>query len=136
MGCNGQLLTEEQVDMLQFMIHNHYKKNMDICSCDVERVLGRTEIGLTKLELAIVIAAFVKSLGVEELAQCVDEHTLKRLNEEAEKVNYNSSPKEVHEAVISAIKKMIQGLLKEKQSPHLQKNTKIPKGTDGGGLFQ
>ncbi|PEA86649.1 hypothetical protein [Bacillus thuringiensis] len=40
MGCKGQLLTEEQVDRLQFMIHNHYKKNMDICSCDVERVLA------------------------------------------------------------------------------------------------
>lgn len=69
---------------------------------------------LTKLEMAIVIAAFVKSLGVKELSQCVDEHTLKRLNEEAEKVNYNSSPKEVHEAVISAINKMIQDLLKDK----------------------
>ncbi|PEN09679.1 hypothetical protein [Bacillus pseudomycoides] len=39
MECNGKLLTEEQVDKLQFMIHNYYKKSRDICSCDVERVL-------------------------------------------------------------------------------------------------
>ncbi|HDR7659864.1 hypothetical protein COM08_15195 [Bacillus wiedmannii] len=37
--CNGKPLTEEQIDMLQFMINNYYKKNMNICSCDVERVL-------------------------------------------------------------------------------------------------
>ncbi|EOW9529885.1 hypothetical protein ACO11K_003649 [Bacillus cytotoxicus] len=40
MRCKDKLLTEEQVDMLQFMINNYYKKGMDICSCDVERVLS------------------------------------------------------------------------------------------------
>ncbi|MEG7339132.1 hypothetical protein V6E27_10890 [Bacillus cereus] len=39
MKCNGKPLTERQIDMLQFMINNYYKKNMNICSCDVERVL-------------------------------------------------------------------------------------------------
>ncbi|PFH81658.1 hypothetical protein COI81_29010 [Bacillus cereus] len=114
MQCKGKVLTEEKVGMLQFMIDNYYHKNMDICSCDVQRLLGRKEMELTKLEMAIVIAAFVKSLSVETLSQCVDEHTLRQLNEEAEKVNYNSSPKEVHEAVISAINKMIQNLLQDK----------------------
>ncbi|PFP88681.1 hypothetical protein COK02_18335 [Bacillus cereus] len=114
MECKGKMLTKKQVDTLQFMINNYSKHHMSICSCDVERVLGRKEIELTKLEMAIVIAAFVKSLSVETLSQCVDEHTLRQLNEEAEKVNYNSSPKEVHEAVISAINKMIQDLLKDK----------------------
>ncbi|WP_142399121.1 hypothetical protein [Bacillus thuringiensis] len=39
MKYNRNLLTEEQVNMLHFMIDNYYKKSMDICSCDVERVL-------------------------------------------------------------------------------------------------
>jgi len=121
MECKGKLLTEEQVDKLQFMIHNYYKKGMDICSCDVERVLGRTEMGLTKLELAIVIGSFVESLGTEGLENCVDEHTLKRLDEEAGKINYNSSPKQMYEAGISAVNKIIQGILKEEQSPPLKK---------------
>ncbi|WP_410976580.1 hypothetical protein [Bacillus cereus] len=41
--CNGKSLTKEQIDMLEFMIYNYYKKNMDICSCDVERVLKMKE---------------------------------------------------------------------------------------------
>ncbi|MGY2609494.1 hypothetical protein [Bacillus pretiosus] len=44
--CNGKSLTEEQIDMLQFMINNYYKKNMNICSCDVERVLKMTGKGM------------------------------------------------------------------------------------------
>ncbi|MBE3643175.1 hypothetical protein IMZ78_12835 [Bacillus anthracis] len=43
--CNGNPLTEEQIDMLQFMINNYYKKNMNICSCDVERVLKKKDKG-------------------------------------------------------------------------------------------
>lgn len=75
---------------------------------------------LTKLELAIVIGAFVESLGTKELLNCVDEHTLKQLDEEAGKINYNSTPKQFHEAGISAVNKIIQGFLEKKQSPHLQ----------------
>ncbi|PFP72629.1 hypothetical protein COJ99_07180 [Bacillus cereus] len=41
--CNGKPLTKEQVGFLEFMIHNYYKKNMDICSCDVERVLKKED---------------------------------------------------------------------------------------------
>ncbi|AXY05502.1 hypothetical protein CUC43_00470 [Bacillus thuringiensis LM1212] len=43
--CNGKPLTERQIDMLQFMINNYYKKNMNICSCDVERVLIKKDKG-------------------------------------------------------------------------------------------
>lgn len=75
---------------------------------------------LTKLELAIVIGAFVKSLGTKELLNCVDEHTLKQLDEEAGKITYNSSPKQFHEAGISAVNKIIQGLLEKEQSPPLK----------------
>ncbi|PGZ44109.1 hypothetical protein COE56_30505 [Bacillus anthracis] len=39
MKCNGKVLTEQQVDTLQYMIHNYYNKGIDICSCDVERAL-------------------------------------------------------------------------------------------------
>ncbi|EOP94823.1 hypothetical protein MYW48_23140 [Bacillus cereus] len=120
MECKGKLLTEEQVDELSFMVHNYYNKDIGICSYDVERVLGRTEVGLTKLELAIVIGAFVESLGTEGFETCVDEHTLKRLDEEVEKLNYNSSPKQMYEAGISAVNKIIQGIIEE-QSPPLKK---------------
>lgn len=43
--CNGKSLTKEQIDMLEFMIYNYCKKGMDICSCDVERVLKMKEKG-------------------------------------------------------------------------------------------
>lgn len=41
--CNGKPLTKEQIDMLEFMIYNYYKKDMDICLCDVERVLKKKD---------------------------------------------------------------------------------------------
>ncbi|MDM5189366.1 hypothetical protein QUF99_19260 [Bacillus sp. DX4.1] len=69
MECNSKVSTEEQVNMLQFMINNYYKKSMDICSCDVERLLKRKEIELTKLEKAIVISAMLTSLDEKELAK-------------------------------------------------------------------
>ncbi|WP_144519810.1 hypothetical protein [Bacillus thuringiensis] len=41
--CSGKPLTKEQIGILEFMIYNHYKKGMDICSCDVERVLKKKD---------------------------------------------------------------------------------------------
>ncbi|WP_141559600.1 hypothetical protein [Bacillus thuringiensis] len=41
--CDGKPLTNEQIGMLEFMIHNYYKKDMDICLCDVERVLKKKD---------------------------------------------------------------------------------------------
>lgn len=38
--CKRKLLFEEQVDMLQFMINNYYKKNRDIYSYDEESVFS------------------------------------------------------------------------------------------------
>ncbi|MEC0037739.1 hypothetical protein P4L29_25590 [Bacillus cereus] len=41
MQCNGKVLNKEQVDKIQFMINNYSNKGMDICTCDVERVLNK-----------------------------------------------------------------------------------------------
>lgn len=43
--CDGKPLTKEQIGILEFMIYNYYKKDMDICSCDVERVLKKKDKG-------------------------------------------------------------------------------------------
>lgn len=80
---------------------------------------------LTKLEMAIVIGSFIESLGTEGFENCADEHTLKRLDEEAEKINYNSSPKQMYEAGISVVNKIIQGILEEQSPPLKNKNQSL-----------
>ncbi|MCC2442052.1 hypothetical protein [Bacillus paranthracis] len=110
MKCNGKTLSENQISMLHFMINNYYKKNMDVCSCDVERVLGRNEMGLTKLESAIVVGAFVQSLGDECLENSEDNHQLEQLVGEIEKVVDNSTPKQMREAGAKVLDKFIHNL--------------------------
>lgn len=124
MECRGKLLTEEQVDMLQFMMNNYYKKNMDICPCDVERVLGKVE--LTKLEKAIALNISFNAIDNKELKGHVSAEKISPLIKVFEELQEDITPEEEKEIHINLINKLIDDLLKEinqeeiKQSPHLK----------------
>lgn len=111
--CKGKPLTEEQIDMLQFMTNNYYKKNMDICSCDVERVLGKKEIELTKLEKAVIISKFIDAIGMEELAGCVGLEKLDLLAKELEVLHGNTTPNAEVAANKSSINNLIDSFLED-----------------------
>ncbi|MDC2864667.1 hypothetical protein [Bacillus sp. BP-3] len=70
---------------------------------------------LTKLEKAIVIGAFVQGLGEEVLKNNTDNHLLKQLDEELEKIINNSTPNQMIEASASVIEKFICGLFEDKE---------------------
>lgn len=112
MECNGKLLTEEQIDRLQFMLNNYYKKSMDICSCDVERVLNKKEVELTKVEKAIVIATILHAIDEEELEEYVELEKLLPLIKVLDGLYENTTPKVKKEATVSLINKLIDDFLK------------------------
>lgn len=112
MECNGKALTEEQVNMLQFMINNYNKKNMDICSCDVERVLGNKGLELTKLEIAIAIGAFIQGLG-EEVLNNNESKVLKQIEDKLAEILSNSTLNQIQEAGEGVLNKLIQSLFEE-----------------------
>ncbi|PFE56028.1 hypothetical protein CN318_12345 [Bacillus cereus] len=118
MKCNGKLLTEEQIDRLQFMLNNYYKKSMDICSCDVERVLGNKELELTKIEKAIVFGIIVRSIGEQEIVKHIAQDTLEQeamdqLTIVFKDILYNTSLKTINESTVGAINKIFQDLLED-----------------------
>lgn len=130
MKCKGKVLTENQVGMLQFMIDNYYNKNMDICSCDVTRLLGREEIvadfitagtigetlrkELTKLEKAVLISKFIDAIGMEELAGCVGLEKLDLLAKEFEVLHGNTTPNAAVAANKSSINNLIDSFLEDR----------------------
>jgi len=70
---------------------------------------------LTKLEIAIVIGAFVQGLGDEVLKNSTDNHLLKQLDKELEKIINNSTPNQMIEAGESVVGKFISKLLEDKE---------------------
>lgn len=68
---------------------------------------------LSKLEMAIVLGAFVQGLGEEVLKSNGDNRLLKQLDEELEKIVNNSTPNQMMEAGTSVVDKFIRGLFEE-----------------------
>ncbi|KAA0762990.1 hypothetical protein [Bacillus sp. SH5-2] len=66
---------------------------------------------LTKLEIAIILGAFVQGLGEEALTKGND--SLKELEKELDKVVSNSTLNQMKEASESVIEKLIHSLLEE-----------------------
>jgi hypothetical protein len=72
---------------------------------------------LTKLEKVIVISTFVQGLGEEFLENSKNNHSLKQLLWEIEKVFSNSTPNQMREAAGSVLDKFINDLIEENNSP-------------------
>lgn len=72
---------------------------------------------LTKLEKVIVISTLVQGLGEEFLENSKNNHSLKQLLWEIEKVFSNSTPNQMREAAGSALDKFINDLIEENNSP-------------------
>ncbi|MCU5414528.1 hypothetical protein OCE50_27040 [Bacillus wiedmannii] len=72
---------------------------------------------LTKLEKVIVISTFVQGLGEEFLKNSKDNHSLKQLLREIEKVFNDSTSNQMREAAESVLEKFIYDLIKEKNLP-------------------
>ncbi|PFL59615.1 hypothetical protein COJ27_23825 [Bacillus cereus] len=72
---------------------------------------------LTKLEKVIVISTFVQGLGEEFLENCENNHSLRQLLREIEKVFSNSTPNQMREAAGSVLDKFINDLIEENNSP-------------------
>ncbi|PGC51556.1 hypothetical protein COM24_17660 [Bacillus toyonensis] len=72
---------------------------------------------LTKLEKVIVISTFVQGLGEEFLENSENNHSLRQLLREIEKVFSNSTPNQMREAVGSVLDKFINDLIEENNSP-------------------
>ncbi|MGR3774594.1 hypothetical protein ACT1UG_02360 [Bacillus paramycoides] len=70
---------------------------------------------LSKLEIAIVIGAFVQGLGDEVLNNNNDNDLFKQLDEELEKIVNNSTPKQMKEAGESVVGKFIYSLFENKE---------------------
>ncbi|ANV74666.1 hypothetical protein ACTJJY_30655 [Bacillus sp. 22475] len=68
---------------------------------------------LTKLEKVIVISTFVQGLGEEFLENSKENHSLKQLLREIEKVFNDSTPDQMREAAESVLEKFIYDLIKE-----------------------
>ncbi|MGH0599841.1 hypothetical protein [Bacillus sp. R86525] len=77
---------------------------------------------LTKLEKVIVISTFVQGLGEEFLENSKDNHSLKQLLEEIEKVFNNSTTNQMREAAGSVLDKFINDLIEENNPPLSKKN--------------
>ncbi|EJR74864.1 hypothetical protein IK7_05465 [Bacillus cereus VD156] len=69
---------------------------------------------LTKLELAIVLGAFVQGLG-EEAINNNESKLLKQLEDKLDEIVNNSTPNQMKEAGESVVNKFILGLLEEKK---------------------
>ncbi|HDR8244893.1 hypothetical protein COD10_29410 [Bacillus thuringiensis] len=72
---------------------------------------------LTKLEKVIVISTFVQGLGEEFLKNSKDNHSLKQLLREIEKVFNDSTSNQMREAAESVLEKFIYDLIKENNLP-------------------
>jgi HEPN domain-containing protein len=70
-------------------------------------------VELTKLEKVIVISTFVQGLGEEFLENSKENHSLKQLLREIEKVFNDSTPDQMREAAESVLEKFIYDLIKE-----------------------
>ncbi|MED1042627.1 hypothetical protein S2E19_06025 [Bacillus mycoides] len=68
---------------------------------------------LTKLEIAIILGAFVQGLGEEALNNSND--SLKQLEKELDKVVSNLTLNQMKEAGESVVNKFILGLLEDKE---------------------
>lgn len=75
---------------------------------------------LTKLEKVIVISTFVQGLGEEFLENSKENHSLKQLFREIEKVFNDSTPDQMREAAESVLEKFIYDLIKENNLPLLK----------------
>lgn len=84
--------------------------------------LGGIEVELTKLEKVIVISTFVQGLGEEFLENSKENHSLKQLLREIEKVFNDSTPDQMREAAESVLEKFIYDLIKENNLPLLKIN--------------
>lgn len=69
---------------------------------------------LTKLEMAIVLGAFVQGLG-EEAINNNESKLLKQLEDKLDEIVNNSTPNQMKEAGESVVNKFILGLLEEKK---------------------
>ncbi|MEM5660866.1 hypothetical protein AAHB62_10345 [Bacillus cereus] len=69
----------------------------------------------SKLEMAIVIGAFLQGYDEEVLNNKEDSQLLEQLEVELENVVNNSTPNQMKEAAESVVSKFIHGLLEEKQ---------------------
>ncbi|MFJ8119547.1 hypothetical protein [Bacillus mycoides] len=69
---------------------------------------------LTKLEMAIVLGAFVQGLG-EEVINNNESKLLKQLEDKLDEIVNNSTPNQMKEAGESVVNKFILGLLEEKK---------------------
>lgn len=69
---------------------------------------------LTKLEMAIVLGAFVQGLG-EEAINNNESKLLKQLEDKLDELVNNSTPNQMKEAGESVVNKFILGLLEEKK---------------------
>ncbi|PGV72621.1 hypothetical protein [Bacillus thuringiensis] len=72
---------------------------------------------LTKLEKVIVISTFVQGLGEEFLENSKDNHSLKQLLREIEKVFNDSTSNQMREAAESVLEKFIYDLINENNLP-------------------
>lgn len=75
---------------------------------------------LTKLEKVIVISTFVQGLGEKFLENSKENHSLKQLLREIEKVFNDSTPDQMREAAESVLEKFIYDLIKENNLPLLK----------------
>ncbi|MEG7835134.1 hypothetical protein [Bacillus cereus] len=75
---------------------------------------------LNKLEKVIVISTFVQRLGEEFLENSKENHSLKQLLREIEKVFNDSTPDQMREAAESVLEKFIYDLIKENNLPLLK----------------
>ncbi|HDR4512966.1 TPA: hypothetical protein QCQ29_003444 [Bacillus cereus] len=69
---------------------------------------------LTKLEMAMVLGAFVQGLG-EEAINNNESKLLKQLEDKLDEIVNNSTPNQMKEAGESVVNKFILGLLEEKK---------------------
>jgi HEPN domain-containing protein len=69
------------------------------------------------LEKVIVISTFVQGLGGEFLENSKDNHSLKQLLREIEKVFNDSTSNQMREAAESVLEKFIYDLIKENNLP-------------------
>ncbi|MBU4640083.1 hypothetical protein [Bacillus toyonensis] len=131
MGCNGKSLTKEQIDKLQFMINNYSNKGMTICTCDVERVLNKKDMELTKLEKAVALSIVFNAIDSKELGGHVSKEklsdVLKVFEALKEEIDADKELEEEKEAHLNIINKLIDNILAEKNqeqkepSPPFQK---------------
>ncbi|AIM28456.1 hypothetical protein DF16_orf00040 [Bacillus thuringiensis serovar kurstaki str. YBT-1520] len=142
MQCNGKVLNKEQVDKIQFMLNNYSNKGMDICTCDVERVLNKQYMKLTKLEKAIALSIVFNAIDTKELDGHVSKEklsdVLKVIEALKEEIDADKELEEEKEAHLNIINKLIDSLLAEKNqeqkepSPPFKNKSRPLRGTERG----